>query len=86
MEAKKMVTKQVEEVDDVLCDRCGESLYPHDHSEACGIHTILWGNYFSPAFVDGDEYEFAACEKCLLEWFKSFKNEPHRAKDGVVTR
>lgn len=73
MKISKLVKKviEVEEVEDILCNKCGNScklngspygLLEYDYS----------GGYDSTPLRDCTTYTFSMCETCLLELFKSF--------------
>lgn len=77
MRTTKIVNKDVEETDDILCNKCGQSL------KNCGFEdygfeglieiSILFG-YGSKQ--DGTSYKFSLCEDCIMELVKSFKIAP----------
>ena len=72
MKIMKTITKEVEEVDDIFCNKCGESLW--HHYNFCGLEsTYIQGCYGSPILDDGSAYKFSLCEACLDELFKTFK-------------
>ena len=78
MKVYKKTTKQVEIVDDIICNKCGESLKVFLGNT--GVHDFygmaevtVSGGYESEHIEDLTEYSFALCEKCLVELFKSFK-------------
>lgn len=65
----KKVSKEIEEIEDVVCDKCGDSCkLAHYSGDYCG-------GYFSTHIPDGVAYTFDVCEKCLLEWMKTFKRD-----------
>jgi hypothetical protein len=72
----KKVTKTIEEeeIEDIICNKCGRSLKgKYDYS---GINELrVEGGYDSPVFNDGDKYIFSLCEYCLKELFESFEIE-----------
>lgn len=79
MKKVKLVKKQIEVIDDILCNKCGKSCKEdcgEDVIEYCGlIETTIEGGYFSPVLEDAVKYTFSLCEECLNELFKTFKIE-----------
>ena len=73
---KKILTREVEDTKDILCNKCGESLYIK-FGEGIGNYEGLIEAYVCGGFsaLLGDEvgYNFSLCEKCLSELFKTFK-------------
>lgn len=83
MITKKRITREVEVIDDVFCNKCGESCEPwvSDDGRATGhglIEAKVSGGYSSPVLPDGHSYCFSLCEKCLLELMKTFKHPAYR--------
>jgi hypothetical protein len=73
MQIIKKVTKEVYEVYDVLCNKCGSTCFPNDAQEPYGlIEAEVIGGYFSTSLQDCMRYKFSLCEKCLKELFDSF--------------
>lgn len=82
-----VVTKEVEQIHEVLCNMCGLSCRgekdnsepPYQMGDFLGlIEETVMGGYFSEDFSDGDKYTFSMCEKCLLELFKQFVISPEK--------
>lgn len=71
----------VEFIDDVTCDKCEASL-KGDIGNVNGLVTSVYGGFDSTALNDGVRYDFDVCEKCLVEWFKTFKRQP-RETGGI---
>jgi len=70
---------EIEIVDDILCDKCGESCKLRDSSEFGGlIEARVCGGYYSTHLEDGEDFNFSICEKCLFEMFKDFKINPRK--------
>lgn len=71
----KKENREVEVIEDVLCNQCGCSLkskeFPNGFIGAVGISVS--GSYTSEYLDDMTEYNFSLCEKCLSNLFKSFK-------------
>jgi len=67
----KQITKVIEEVDDILCNKCGKSLKGECDFEGL-IEAEAVGGYGS---ILGDmcKYKFSLCENCLKELFENFK-------------
>ena len=69
---EKTVTKEVTIVDDILCNKCGESLkFEMNYNGLVGAYVV--GGYDSPVLADMATYRFDLCEACLQELFDSFK-------------
>lgn len=70
--------RTVEVIDDVLCDRCGESCKGHV-GNVLGLHFDVVGCYDSTHFPDailGDVPRVDVCEKCAAQWFATFVRNP----------
>jgi hypothetical protein len=79
----KKITKEIEVIDNVFCNKCGESCEPwvSDNGRATGhglIEAKVSGGYSSPILPDGHSYCFSLCEKCLVELMKTFKHPAYR--------
>ena len=90
MKITKKIKKEIEVdcVDDVVCNKCGESCVPKflrkhyskDNStkdkitDAHGLveHTV-YGHYRSENLDDMTCYTFSLCEQCLVLMFNTFK-------------
>jgi hypothetical protein len=76
-----VITTQIEEVDDIICNKCGKSLKEEIrdgmvliNEEFCGLmETEVYGQYYSPYLENGQIYRFSLCEKCLKNLFRRFK-------------
>ena len=88
MRTTKTIQKEVEVTDDIICNKCGETCDssrreggPEGHHTDGGFQGLLGvrvdGGYGSNHLGDCVRYEFDTCEKCLMEWFKTFKINPH---------
>lgn len=86
MKIIKKVVKQVEqeEVEDIVCNKCGETCNVVPKEQLAGfpeyngiIEYDIMGGYFGNAIADGDQYRFSVCEKCLVEFMKTFKIDPY---------
>lgn len=81
MKIIKSITKTitVDEIDDVICNKCGDSCrQEHRLSNEGLIEISVQGGYWSNYIGDGTRYTFSICEKCLIELFASFKIEPEK--------
>jgi len=75
--SKKDVTVEQEVVDDIFCDKCGESIHlntVHDWVQITGGELTFEFNYGSNK--DGDTYKVEMCDDCCDEFFKSLKHTP----------
>jgi hypothetical protein len=73
------VVREIEEVSDVVCNKCGKTcLRGDDHGkEPYGlIEAEVGTGYYSTSLPDGHTYTFSICEDCLAELFKDFKVQP----------
>lgn len=85
----KHYTKRVEEhlvLDNVDCDRCGQSMRDSHGMNIEGMVTTVGGGYASPIIGDMVTWHFDVCEKCLEEWGQSFKVKPWDAGDLDVSQ
>lgn len=75
MKITKIVSKEVEEIENVFCNKCGESCKSKfDDQNFYGmIEQTVEGGYGSEVLEDLTTYTFSLCEKCLNELFKEFK-------------
>jgi len=77
MKVKKKVVKEVEVVDDIICNNCGKSLSGPEPGDFYGlVETMVRGGYSSDGLVDGEIYTFSLCETCLKKMFDAFKIPP----------
>jgi hypothetical protein len=77
------VQKEVEELEDVLCNACGNSckvlVGRNSKGEeildygGCLVDAEVCGGYGSKYLDDGDQYKFDLCESCVATLIKSFK-------------
>jgi hypothetical protein len=73
MKKTKIVTRQVEEVDTIICNKCGEESKSSAYAGALTDATVCAG-YDSSHLDDGAMYSFDLCEKCVVELMKTFKH------------
>lgn len=77
MKKTKIITKEIEVIDDVLCNKCGKSCRSNDSGDFYGLIEVSFSTgYFSPKLPDGSTYTFSLCEECLDEMFREFKIQP----------
>lgn len=62
----KVVTKEVEEIEDIICDKCGNSTKPKDSLNFLYAVLTLQGAYGSTRF-DMKSYKFYICEDCFVK-------------------
>ena len=83
MKQYRTVQREVEEIDDILCNMCGNSCKVvlgknskgdniMDYS-GCLSGVEVCGGYGSKYLEDGDQYKFDLCEECVSKLIKSFK-------------
>ena len=76
---KKMTTikKEIDVIDDILCNRCERSCKNNDDDNFYGlIEASFSTGYGSPCLPDGMCYTFSLCEKCLDLLFEDFRIKP----------
>lgn len=91
MKKTTKVKIEVDHVEDILCNKCGESCeksfydsYVKIHSEFYGlIETRAESGYLSDHLEDGYSYVFSLCEKCLKNMFKRFKIPVEKIRQGA---
>ena len=84
---KRIVNKEVEEIVDILCNKCGKSCIADSGGcvNRCGlIEASVHGNYSSPKLWDDVVYTFSICEECLRELFDNFEIHPNTKGGGLV--
>ena len=78
----KKIVREEEVIDEVCCNKCGESCTIHICNDSNGnsikdhfglIDCTVSGGYDSPHLTDLTYYNFSLCEKCLVELFETFK-------------
>ena len=69
------VVREVQEVIDVLCNKCGETCKDEMNFNGL-IEARIEGAYDSKYLEDTTRYKFSLCEKCLKELFDTFKISP----------
>lgn len=82
MKKIKIITQKVEIVDDVICNKCGESCMSvdDDFKTPYGLNeVVVSGGYYSNYLEDLTTYTFSLCEKCLSELFKTFLIPVHKS-------
>ena len=72
MKIVKTIMQPVEEIEDIVCNRCGRKVL--DFSNSLEIKKE-WG-YFSEIFKDEENHKFDLCEECYAEIISSFKIAP----------
>lgn len=86
MRKRNKKLKEVKYIEDVLCNKCGDSLKVlwdknnKEEFEFYGLMTTVSGGYNSTHLQDAVTYNFDLCEKCLVEYFKTFKIQPDSDK------
>ena len=86
MRKTKKIMKEIEIIEDFLCNKCGESCVPKDcwkqdcwkpNPDYYGLIEVSFSTgYLSEKFPDAKRYTFSLCEKCLAKLFKTFKIKP----------
>lgn len=76
MKTTKTVQKEVEVIEDIICNKCGNSCYSGFSYEGL-IEANIIGGYGSKSIGDMEHYCFSMCEDCLMELFKTFKHNPY---------
>jgi hypothetical protein len=71
-QTKKMVEKLVTE--DIICNKCGKSLY-NGYDYLGLVESKIDCSYYSK-LGDGEKVKFSLCEDCLLDLFKDFAFSP----------
>jgi hypothetical protein len=75
METFKEITTTVEVIDDIFCNKCGNSCKSGSNFNGL-IEVTAEGNYDSTHLEDLKTYTFSLCEKCLVELFATFQIKP----------
>lgn len=79
MKVTKVVRVDTEVVEDIRCNKCGETCVKFlggskDFKDFYGlIEAVVSGGYESTDLEDTVTYTFSLCEKCLKELFDTFK-------------
>ena len=73
MKIDKTILTEYTVCEDVLCNKCGDSLRNRYDSGFVGIVEYPYsGGYYSEEIGDDTTYIFSLCEKCLKGLFESF--------------
>lgn len=67
MRKTKIITRSVEETEDIICNMCGKSCFGGMNYNGL-IEVSVSGGYDSTALEDGVRYTFSICEDCLKEY------------------
>lgn len=79
MRKVKKVQREIEETDDIICNKCGSSLKVFIDRDKklfnfVGLCEVeVSGSYASKHIEDGTKYRFSMCEKCCRELMDTFK-------------
>jgi hypothetical protein len=69
----KKETKEIEIVEDEICNKCSKSMKLEDGQIYGLSNAHVNGGYLSKKLVDTTMYGFSICESCLKEIFDSFE-------------
>lgn len=72
MQIIKKVQCEVEEVDKIICNKCGCETKSSSYGGVCNVNVS--GGYNSTYIADEAKYKFDLCEKCVFELMKTFKH------------
>lgn len=77
------VTKETDEVTDIICNKCGVTCKDeHEMNYEGLIGAYVIAGYGAEYLYDGVGYSFDLCEKCIFELFKTFKHPPSLSSCG----
>lgn len=83
MRKTKIIRKDVEETDDIICNMCGHSCFGEMNYNGL-IEIAIEGTYDSETLEDGFCYTFSVCEHCLNKYiFDRFIITPETKKVDV---
>ena len=95
---KRIITKQVDAIFDIVCNKCGKSMAldgeqrggmipdAHSRQEYLGLlNASVDGCYASDDLIDSHRYRFSMCEKCLVSLFQSFALPPTITEYAMTT-
>jgi YgiT-type zinc finger domain-containing protein len=74
----KLVNKEVKELEDIICNKCGSSLRIDENYHGCP-EVLAEFNYGSK--YDGLRLYFSLCENCVIDLFKDFKFSPEKIRN-----
>lgn len=76
MKVLKVVQKEVEEIDDLICNLCGGTLKQVISSDGmynfCGLEEVRMNCGYG-SHNDGTTFTFSLCEKCVEELMNKFR-------------
>lgn len=77
---KTLPPQDVEEIVDIICNKCGESCQTGKIGDSASydglLEVAITGGYHSKFLGDCTTHKFSICEKCLNDYFKTFKIKP----------
>ncbi len=77
MKITHKVMTETDFIDDIICNKCGESCINEDAPAPEGLIEVnLRGGYGSKVLGDGDDFTFSLCETCLALLMFGFKLPP----------
>ena len=85
MQIKRKKTVEVEEITDVLCDKCGKSQMGECRN-LNGARICLVGQYDSTDLPDGQYLEFDVCESCIMAWVETFEHDVFKNMNDASVR
>ncbi len=72
---KRIINKVI--VDDIICNKCGNSLKDRCDMNYEGLVEISFDGGYASKIGDMTRVTFSMCEDCLIEMFEGFAIEPH---------
>ncbi len=87
MKITRKITRTIteEEVDDILCNKCGRSCKDLSGWGYEGLLEAYISGGYGSKIGDGVGCEFSLCETCLLELFEIFKFPPKFLEYGAFS-
>lgn len=75
---------EVEIIDDVVCNKCGDSCVEEETGDIYGlVEAEVTGGFWSTSLQDKTAYNFTLCEECLTDLFAEFKHPVEETEFSV---
>ncbi len=84
MQKTEVVSKEIEVISDIICNKCGNSCRSKIYTSAFEglLEVAVRGGYGSSHLGDNEEYVFSLCELCLIKFMDTFTISPDKTYHG----
>lgn len=90
-EYERMIVEEVNQVPkSIACNKCGKrselSGSKHERELELNLYQYFYCNFGYGSKFDTDSWEFDLCEKCLVDFIKTFKHLPEDYDEKYVNK